>query len=860
MLKKQKNKIREFINNGNVIKKLLGLEYKDHTDIIVSTYKEKIGDNPKNIDIIMDCFNTKGSISLIEAKTGTGKTYSINTVFNLIREANKINKAAQIATAETDVLTDEVLDKMDRSGKLALEEYKRDNMSYYYKAKKLSKNKKNKSKVEQMANTWNREVEKAMKYAKDATFRTELKKLLMDIELENSSLQIILCPNTVQNVQNELDEKYNFKAIVGNNDNRIEINDEKNYSIVYDKVLDVINAAKILDKDIKINLVVDEAHLLVENINFRSRAIHNLLEVANEVINKDGSVVFVTATKDTLKIFSFDKVVSFIPEEPIAMANQCTMYVNKDEKVSTLDYAASVMENLDNPFYRLNSFKGIEAIHEAFTKKGLKSLYATSKEKVFNYDKKEKTISCENSVINDVILNSSLPEADIIGGSSMLEAGTNIIGVNKNLASFNVFEVCHVIDEKEETITYENPETKKEYVIIEKNVTPTFICQDIRNMSINSIVQFFARTRYKVNEYALIMPYHKADKKFYTIEQIIHMEKKTLDKCYNSFNEIINNMKNMDLIDRDALKANAQTIINTMILSKGENMSLGCIIFNDADFSLEIDKIAFWKYCYDKFIGQYFYHIDKLQERLESALNVKVVIDDKPVMVKKNSIEAKKDMQIKKQLAKASIEDLKPREVEDLKDILNKTKDIKEIKNEKTVQKIEAILSVPDYKKDLKASLVWNVDINKMLDVIINAPTETEVKKFLYKAQFIWSNKYFLKTNGKYICNQEQKIILQELFELNEQGNLKEKRINDEMIQHILDRLNEEARIKKEYKEKDVWRLIEFCFTLDKSDSNKENKEENEEEIEEIIAQDNEEDSKDNKKKKVNPKIMYLNI
>lgn len=74
-------KINQFITNGNNIKSILGLNQfePNHDNLLISTYTQKLGDNPLNNDILFNCLK-QNSTSLVIAPTGSGKTYSMKKI------------------------------------------------------------------------------------------------------------------------------------------------------------------------------------------------------------------------------------------------------------------------------------------------------------------------------------------------------------------------------------------------------------------------------------------------------------------------------------------------------------------------------------------------------------------------------------------------------------------------------------------------------------------------------------------------------------------------------------------------------------------------------------------------------------
>ena len=602
--KRVDNKLKDweaFIKEHEWLSLALDLENKD-TEVIVSNYKKYISDNPKNIELIVDALSTEGTLSLIQANTGSGKTNITNTVMNILRENKKKELADFINTIKIDK---ETLAKKEYSGlksridnKVTDIQTKNAVKLHNIKKKGSSLTKKDLEYVEKLQN----EINEAVKQLKENFIKEKLKSdfftYIDDIDTYITEcgiyvLTIILCPNKIQNVQNQEEEDYTFKAIVGNGKNQIELEADTNYSMVYDKVYDLIS---LLEKNpnIRIKMVVDEGHSLVKDAIFRNDAVSGIVKCVEKVISLKGSVAFITATTDSLSYFAFDRIISFLPEEEPHNYEKAVIYENRT-KEDMVSFAARVIPTLETPQIRLNSYKGIAKLDKVLTDMGLNGLTVTSKDKEIGLDGKYK-----NEMYENITKKSALPKADYYIQTQILDAGTNIKGILQEDGS-----------------------------IKQENITPVYVMKDSRDMNFDSQEQFIARRRYAVDgsNVVIIKPNKGKKNKILSKKEIFNEQMEQVNNSMEVFKAFYNQVKcfYMDK-PKEVVVANIRSIIETQVLEDGKKLHMECIYFDENTMDVEYNKLAFWKIVYEKYMEQFYYNDKEYIKTLTKKFNMPVEV------------------------------------------------------------------------------------------------------------------------------------------------------------------------------------------------------------------------------------------
>lgn len=427
-------------------------------------------------------------------------------------------------------------------------------------------------------------------------------------------VQIIVTPNRIQNLQNQ--ESYGLKAVVGG----IEIDyplltNENGISAVADKIGDLYER---IPNNAHIVLVIDEAHdILVQSIDYRCETVKRLTEIAEKVKSRNGTVIYMTATPEPLAIFEFDKIVRCEPFVPNPMCDSIsTIKYNEVKNIDAI--VAIVNEQIRNgkrPLIHCNSKSLMDKIKGRLEFNcNYNVLKVTSADKKtrqgYDIEREEVAYFYENEIFGSVIENSALPgyknndiskEVDCWIVTSMINVGTNIKGV---------------IDLNGD-------------IIEDHSVLPMYVCQDRKHMDTNMMEQFFARLRYKVPEYMVLLR-QRNDKKekvspYKNLLEAQNYEKKRLQEELRRFDAALNFLTST-FPDWDS--SSLEKVMVQMLQAKsahGESDDFNrAIAYNTESRSLSVDYTVAWKHCYDRYQRQYYDYLEYLKERLESDLDVQV--------------------------------------------------------------------------------------------------------------------------------------------------------------------------------------------------------------------------------------------
>lgn len=862
--KRVDNKLKDweaFIKEHEWLNLALDLENKD-TEVIVSNYRKYISDNPKNIELIVDALSTEGTLSLIQANTGSGKTNITNTVMNILRENKKKELADFINTIKIDK---ETLAKKEYSGlksridnKVTDIQTKNAVKLHNIKKRGSSLTKKDLEYVEKLQN----EINEAVKQLKENFIKEKLKSdfftYIDDIDAYITEcgiyvLTIILCPNKIQNVQNQEEEEYTFKAIVGNGKNQIELEADTNYSMVYDKVYDLIS---LLEKNpnIRIKMVVDEGHSLVKDAIFRNDAVSGIVKCVEKVISLKGSVAFITATTDSLSYFAFDRIISFLPEEEPHNYEKAVIYENRT-KEDMVSFAARVIPTLETPQIRLNSYKGIAKLDKVLTDMGLNGLTVTSKDKEIGLDGKYK-----NAMYENITKKSALPKADYYIQTQILDAGTNIKGILQEDGS-----------------------------IKQENITPVYVMKDSRDMNFDSQEQFIARRRYAVNgsNVVIIKPNKGKKNKILSKKEIFNEQMEQVNNSMEVFKAFYNQVKcfYMDK-PKEVVVANIRSIIETQVLEDGKKLHMECIYFDENTMDVEYNKLAFWKIVYEKYMEQFYYNDKEYIKALTKKFNMPVeVFKGELPKIEINFESVTNQLQEKEERVLSNLSDLGEEDIAVIEEIVKKDKTVNDIEDKEFKEKVNDMLSVPELKKVFKNTVKMNaklsevvkrmvrtISINESLETLkimgsdeiaildklrsgeINAKdlentgikkvyntfrnefrkedstqniiseilSKYTVKKVYKEGEEYLIEEQFIRNNTKYfggvsnIPSMEQKIVLDTLLEISNNSLtklVKQTRFGKAEIEEIGNKLNKYFHTKK-YTDKKVMRLINLCFVI----------------------------------------------
>lgn len=250
---------------------------------------------------------------------------------------------------------------------------------------------------------------------------TYIKKFKELAKIDKNRVFIILCPNRLQNQQNG--KLYNIDVIIGGikADEHIRV-----ASAVYEKIDEIMFAYS----NKKITLIVDEAHELIESIDYREKALNNI-DVASQ---KAFNTIHVTATpRKLLKYYKYNKIYNFVLKKRKNNLEKLKIIAATDVDVTLFKLLEINKQNNKKSLVFLSgSTDDLKSLKNNLDKKGY------SVEKITREDK-------ESDLYFNIIQNSLISSKyDIILSTKVIECGTNInntdivpIEIIKNENHFN---------------------------------------------------------------------------------------------------------------------------------------------------------------------------------------------------------------------------------------------------------------------------------------------------------------------------------------------------------------------------------------------------------------------------------------
>lgn len=251
----------------------------------------------------------------------------------------------------------------------------------------------------------------------DAIFRQ------LNSRSDDKQLLCILCPNRVQNIQNENSDDYNFEALVAGV--QLEENEQnvRQLSAVYDKVTNIASFKK-EHPEYRLRIVIDECHNLISANIFREQAINAIMKLIND--NIADSYTFITATYESMCCFPFDNIVLFEDKnyKPVFQS----IDIRFAEEGSFENLVMDTALNETKPYIRLNKKESIKRIEKTLLNMGQKCYSVTSDDKSFTTND-DGSVTYDNIIFDHITNHDDLynndGEADTILATSLLDAGTN---------------------------------------------------------------------------------------------------------------------------------------------------------------------------------------------------------------------------------------------------------------------------------------------------------------------------------------------------------------------------------------------------------------------------------------------------
>lgn len=298
-------------------------------------------------------------------------------------------------------------------------------------------------------------------YSIDAIFK--------QITAESSEKQLLclLCPNRVQNIQNEKSDDYNFEALIEGISLEDNGEDSRQISAVYDK-LPEIRKYKKEHPDCKLRVVIDECHTLISANTFREQAISSIMRLIQS--GEADSYTFITATYENMCVFSFDNILLFEDKNYKPVFKSIDIRFAEKTDLDNLIMSTAMHES--KPYIRLNSMERIKRIDKTLTNLGINSQTVTADDKGYRTND-DGTVTYNNIIFDHIVNNDDLynnkGEADVILATSLLDAGTNFTRYSPE--STPVFVVLSEklmnIDEIEQSFNRFRPQKDKDGNIIQ---------------------------------------------------------------------------------------------------------------------------------------------------------------------------------------------------------------------------------------------------------------------------------------------------------------------------------------------------------------------------------------------------------
>lgn len=254
-------------------------------------------------------------------------------------------------------------------------------------------------------------------YSIDAIFRQ------MNSESDGKQLLCLLCPNRVQNIQNEKSDDYSFEALVAGVQLEENEHNVRQISAVYDKVPSIINYKK-AHPDCRLRLVIDECQTLISANTFREQAIDTIMRMINEKIAD--SYTFITATYENMCCFSFDNIVLFEDKNYKPVFKAVNIKYAKQKTFENLVVDTAIHES--KPYIRLNNTEMIKRVKATLRNMG-QNCYSVTADEKGSTTNEDGTVTYNNAIFDHIVNHDDLynneGEADTILATSLLDAGTN---------------------------------------------------------------------------------------------------------------------------------------------------------------------------------------------------------------------------------------------------------------------------------------------------------------------------------------------------------------------------------------------------------------------------------------------------
>lgn len=535
------------------------------------------------------------------------------------------------------------------------------------------------------------------------------------------SLNVLLTPSVVQNKQNkgEYGREYQIQSFTGN-DSIIRSNF---ISATYDKAELLTEYLK--GRDIKLNLFIDEDHLMVEASNYRMKAIKSVAELTKRA----DKVVYMTATPNNVRdLLEHDIEIRFEPKvKKNNYSNAQVLYFDKKGAEATLVNHIYLYSKGDRKtILFLDDKEQLQTMKNILVKKGFTDdeVAIISSE---NRDSKAYQGIINNSLIDD--------ETKVVLATSVLEVGTNI-----NNTNVNVF----VYIPKADRLNFNSIEQK-----IARLRKPGFnflrICLVDREKEDNKIISFNSIERMLQEE----------------AKENVNLINNSVDTAYKGQPLEVKN----DFID---FFLNAPKSLNGVL------DTLGMGVIDNVDCRAEINIYKLRRKARQLYDSQFYYDKERLKEELIKIVKTDLWLDD--VLVDKNEDNAKEIQevsQIKKEtkqeqeeIIKNAFLELKENELQEL--FMEKLADVELDTKVCMIEEIYELIKDTKIPSIIKKGQKMNINVSDLIDSIIENGTSQAKnnKRFLEISYINWNKEFKLgnETSFDKILNKEY-VYTRKLFD-----------------------------------------------------------------------------------------------
>lgn len=559
------------------------------------------------------------------------------------------------------------------------------------------------------------------------------------IEEDTTRKYIIACPNRIQNEQNS--KQYKIKALVGG----VNSNGELIISTVYDKCDEIEESLKEFG-DKELVLIIDEAHSLVSAKNYRPEAIKKLKELSEAAT----TVIHMTATyRKLLKVYEYDYKAEFIStSSEINNISQLSIIDTHNVKETILSQIRIQRKKNKLPVVLINDKDLLQEYKLHLESKGLSVSVLDTDSKngyVFNHIAEKELVP--ELILDDDIYMSMKKDIQKTEGVT-LETVDILNRYKKNNKKCLTDIALRGVDVLLTTTVIEVGTNLKN-----TNLALIYAVINSRYFDIDSVIQFFARAREKIDDAILLTPrqQNKETQRYKTVNTYIDEIIETAEKDMLLVNELA------DFLSSRFYSNDVEKYLNSFLKvkqSSGMTLSKGVIsVENSIPF---IDKVLVINKAFNLYDKQLLCNLNALKEILTTHVKadkiVCMTLESLKALEEENSIDSAKD-ELKalneisashRELKRANVKDTlirlyKFKEYELCEVLCNKqdpvnfgyafNKDFKVIQSDSSIYKL------------LKKSLKQDLSIEMALAIIIGTETITEAQNLLKEITYINFNK-----------------------------------------------------------------------------------------------------------------------